>query len=123
MLQEGWVAVAGEISIHPEQMRPVVNSCESVVAPQVDVAKRSFTEDEGAAGAGLNMLESAAPARACVSAWLQAFGDGSKAMHGLSAKLAATAAAVLETDADAAELYKGPVAALPTIDFTLNLEK
>ncbi|MGH3097038.1 MAG: hypothetical protein ACRDMV_13705 [Streptosporangiales bacterium] len=112
-----------EITIYPERLRPVVNSCESVVAPQVEVAKRSFTVDEGTAGAGLSVLESAAPARACVSAWRQAFGDGSNAMRALSAKLEGTAAAVMDTDADAAELYEGPVAALPTIDFTLNLEK
>lgn len=121
------------IDIRPAALMRIAGSCEDFVTPWVAAAKRELGDGEGALGAatielrrtpggaaGIGLLETAGAAEACVAGWQETLGQASGAMHAVTTKLRSTAGAVMSTDQDAANLYRGPVPDLPDISVDLT---
>lgn len=111
-----------DIGLVPVLLREAGNSCEALVAVQVDVAERALADAEGAPGAArMGGMASAESARLCIDGWQTTLGRASRAMHDLSTKLGNTAAAVRTADHDSVGRYLGPVQDVP--DITLNINR
>lgn len=110
-----------DLAARPAPLRDAGESCDGVVAVQVDVAKRMFSGAVGALSAArMGGMVSAESARTCLDGLQDTLGDASRAMHVLGARLRNTAAVVNNTDQDAAELYRGPVPEIPPIEINVG---
>lgn len=109
-----------EIDVRPALLARAAGHCEDTVAVHVDKATTKLANGEGVPAAAMGSLDSAAAATDCLDTWRRACKDASRTVTALSTKLAGTAAAVLNSDQDAADLYRRPDGEAPHLPLDID---
>lgn len=110
-----------DITVRPWMLRGAGDACEANVAGQLDGAVTAFADAESTPSvAGMDFMRSFGAANACIAGWHETFRDARRTMYAVSDKLRATSAVVNDTDADAADLYRGVAPNLPPISIDIG---